>query len=179
MFFDFSKIMKLLPPPDKMKLIRILHSLYDLLGVLIPFTITGKLTLQLCSRLGLTWKAKLPDEILDVWQPWTEQIQDLNGYSFKRTIIQGEQPDKADKQLHIFADASNDAYAAVTYLRSKSNKVENVTFVQAKSRVRPVKAAHTIPRMELLAIELGLQLLKKIYTKFGLETYNLYIWTDS
>jgi ribonuclease HI len=96
----------------------------------------------------------------------------LNGYSFKRTIILGEQPDKADKQLHIFADASKD-------LRSESNGLVNVGFVQAKSRVRPVKAAHTIPRMELLAIELGLQLLKKIYKTFSLETYNLYIWTDS
>jgi hypothetical protein len=179
MFFDFSKIMKLLPPLDKMKLIRILHSLYDPLGVLIPFTITGKLALQMCSRLGLTWKAKLPDEILDAWQPWAEQIQDLKGYSFKRTIILREQPDKADKQLHIFADSSKDAYATVAYLRSKSNGLVNVRFVQAKSRVRPVKAAHTIPRMELLAIELGLQLLKKIYKKFSLETYNLYIWTDS
>jgi hypothetical protein len=61
MFFDFSEIMKLLPPLDKMKLIRILHSLYNPLGVLIPFTITGKLALQMCSRLGLTWKAKFPD----------------------------------------------------------------------------------------------------------------------
>jgi hypothetical protein len=103
----------------------------------------------------------------------------LNGYSFKRTIIPGEKPDKADKQLHIFADASKDAYAAVAYLRCESNGLVNVRFKQAKSRVRPVKAAHTIPRMELLAIELGLQLLKKIYKMFSPETYNLYIWTDS
>jgi hypothetical protein len=37
-------------------------------------------------------------------------------------------------------------------------------FVQAKSRLKPIKAAFTIPRMELLAAEMGLALAKKLVT---------------
>jgi ribonuclease HI len=133
----------------------------------------------MCSRQGLTWKAKLPDDIREAWDPWMAQVQELNGYSFIRTIISGEQPNKTNKQIHVFADASKDAYAAVAYMRCESNGKATVRFIQAKSRVRPVKAAHTIPRMELLAIELGLQLVKKINKTFKIETNSLYIWTDS
>jgi hypothetical protein len=61
----------------------------------------------------------------------------------------------------------------------ESNGKATVRFIHAKLRVRPVKAAHTIPRMELLAIELGLQLVKKIYNTFKIETNSPYIWTDS
>jgi hypothetical protein len=102
-----------------------------------------------------------------------------NGYNFIRTIVPGEQPNKTNKQIHVFADASKDAYAAVAYMRCESNGKVTVRFIQAKLRVGPVKAAHTIPRMELLAIELGIQLVKKIYKTFKVETHNIYIWTDS
>jgi hypothetical protein len=64
-------------------------------------------------------------------------------------------------------------------MRCKSDGKVTVRFIQAKLRVRPVKAAHTIPRMELLAIKLGQQLVKKIYKTFKIETNNLYIWTES
>jgi hypothetical protein len=149
MYFDFTTLMSPKMLLNEMELLRILHSLYDPMGVLIPFTITGKLALQMCSRQGLTWKAKLPDDIKEAWDPWMAQKQELNGYSFIRTIIPGEQPNKTNKQIHVFADASKDAYAAVAYMRCESNGKVTVRFIQAKSRVRPVKAAHTIPRMEL------------------------------
>jgi hypothetical protein len=63
MYFDFSTLISTLVVAEKIldKLIwlSILHSLYDPLGVLIPFTIMGKLVMQLCWKLGLSWKAKL------------------------------------------------------------------------------------------------------------------------
>jgi hypothetical protein len=179
MYFDFTTLMSPKMLLNKMELLCILHSLYDPMGVLIPFNITGKIALQMCSRQGLTWKAKLSDDIREAWDPWMAQVQQLNGYSFNKTIIPGEQQNKTNKQIHVFADASKDANAAVAYMRWESNGKVTVRFIQAKSRVRPVKAAHTIPRMELLAIELGLQLVKKNYKTFKIETNNLYIWNDS
>jgi hypothetical protein len=138
MYFDFTTLMAPRMLLEKMELLRILHSLYNPMGVLIPFTITGILALQMCSRQGLTWKAKLPGDIKEAWDPWMSQVQELNGYSFIRTIIPGEQPNKTKKQIHLFADASKDAYAAVAYMRCKSNGKVTVRFIQAKSRVRPV-----------------------------------------
>jgi ribonuclease HI len=129
--------------------------------------------------LGLSWKAKLPQEVLDIWQPWAIQIQQLNGYSFERTLIPGENPEKENKQIHIFADASQDTYAAVAYMRSENRGKVSVRFIQARSRIKPVKATHTVPRMELLSIELGLSLLRKLRTTFDIPTHDVFIWTDS
>jgi hypothetical protein len=179
MFFNFTNLEDPTEPLDKMRMLTALHLLYDPGGVLIPFTITGKLALQMCSRYGLSWKAELPMEIREAWAPWYLQIKEINGYNFPRAIMPGPHPEKADKQLHVFADAAKDAYAAVAYIRCDNGHTILVRFVQAKSRVRPVKAAHTIPCMELLAIELALQLIKKIYLTFQIPTYNIYIWTDS
>jgi hypothetical protein len=102
MYFDFTTLMSPKMLLNKMELLDILHSLYDPMGVLIPFTIMGKLALQMCSRQGLTWKAKLADDIKEAWDPWMAQVQELNGYIFVRMIIPGEQPkqnQQADSRL--------------------------------------------------------------------------------
>jgi hypothetical protein len=112
MYLDFSTLISTLIVSeklfDKLILLSILHSLYDPLGVLIPFTIIVKLAMQLCWQLGLSWKTKLPQEVLEIWQPWASQIQELNGYSFERTLIPGENPERENQQIHVFADASQD-----------------------------------------------------------------------
>jgi hypothetical protein len=46
-------------------------------------TVIG-IAIQLCWKLELSWTAELPQEELDVWQPWAIQIQRLDGYSFER-----------------------------------------------------------------------------------------------
>jgi hypothetical protein len=129
--------------------------------------------------LGLSWKAKLPQEVLNIWQPVASQIQQLNGYSFERTFIPGENPERENQQIHVFADASQDTYAAVAYMRSKKRGKVSVRFIQARSRIKPVKATHTIPRMELLSIELGLSMLCKLGLTFDISSHDVFIWTDS
>jgi ribonuclease HI len=179
MFFDFCDIFFALGPVDKLKMLSILHSLYDPLGVLIPFTIVVKLIMQLCWKIGLTWKSKLTSEILNVWQPWVDQINEIKGYAFKRTIMPGETPEKYHHQIHVFADASEDMYVAVAYMRGEGAGETTVRFIQARSRIKPVKSTATIPRMELLAIALALTLLKRLAKAFDIQNYDLVIWTDS
>jgi hypothetical protein len=53
MYFNFTDLIEHGSLLDKLKMLSILHSLYDPLGVLIPYTITGKLIMQLCWKLGL------------------------------------------------------------------------------------------------------------------------------
>jgi hypothetical protein len=179
MFFDFSAMVLPAGLLDKLKMLQILHTLYDPQGALILFTIIGKLAMQMCWRLGVTWKSKLPQEVLDAWQAWADQIQELNGFGFKRTIMPGSNPEKTLQQLHVFADASQDTYAPVAYMRGENSGNTSVRFIQARSRIKPIKATHTIPRMELLSIELGLSMLKKLAKTFGILSHNQYIWTDS
>ncbi|XP_011688448.1 PREDICTED: uncharacterized protein LOC105450352 [Wasmannia auropunctata] len=61
--------------------------------------------------------------------------------------------------LHLFVDASQDAYAAVIFCRVETKDKEDVNFVQAKARVAPKKQI-TIPRLELLAAMIGTRLMR-------------------
>jgi hypothetical protein len=46
MYFNFTDLIEHGSLPDKLKMLSILHLLYDPLGVLIPYTITGKLIIR-------------------------------------------------------------------------------------------------------------------------------------
>jgi regulatory protein YycH of two-component signal transduction system YycFG len=130
-----------------MKMLQQLHTLFDPMGILIPFLITGKLLVQECWRLGLTWKDSIPQTLEDQWFKWEDQIDQLNDIKVKRVLIPGENPENAKRELHIFVDASQDVYSAVAYMRNDKNTGVKLRFVQAKFRLRPIKAAFTIPHM--------------------------------
>jgi ribonuclease HI len=166
-------------PVTKMKMLQQLHTLFDPMGILIPFLITGKLLVQECWRLGLTWKDSVPQTLEDQWLKWEDQIDQLSDIKVKRVLIPGENPENAKRELHIFVDASQDVYSAVAYMRNDTNTGVELRFVQAKSRLRPIKAAFTIPRMELLAAEMGLALAKKLIVTIDIRHQDVYIWTDS
>ena len=56
-------------------------------------------------------------------------------------------------ELHVFADASTQAYAATVYLKSNNNKGNiKSSFVIAKSRIAPLNMnTLSIPKLELQA----------------------------
>jgi hypothetical protein len=64
-------------------------------------------------------------------------------------------------------------------MRGEGQGETTVHIVQARSRIKPIKATHTIPRMELLGIELGLTLLKKLAKIYDIPPHDTFIWTDS
>jgi ribonuclease HI len=79
----------------------------------------------------------------------------------------------------LITDASQDVYSAVAYMRNEDKKGVTLRFVQARSRCKPIKAAHTIPRMELMAMELGLALAKKLVATLNIQHKDIFLWTDS
>ena len=55
-------------------------------------------------------------------------------------------------QLHVFADASNNTYGAVAYLRQAHEENVKCSFIFGKSRLAPIKQnSLTIPKLELQA----------------------------
>ena len=84
-------------------------------------------------------------------------------------------------QIHGFCDASQEAYAAVVYMRTEFTPSDvQVTYLMAKTRVAPLKNA-TIPRLELM----GAHCLAKLthYVKESLTDCvtidDVFLWTDS
>ena len=79
-------------------------------------------------------------------------------------------PDKAT--LHIFADASPQAYRAVAYLVHGTHSA----ILMSKARTAPLKQ-HTLHRLELMAALLGARLY--IFISTSISTTNMFFWSDS
>ncbi|VDM49059.1 unnamed protein product [Toxocara canis] len=85
--------------------------------------------------------------------------------------------DKERAEVHVFVDASKDAYAPVAYLRShKENRYES-SLLMSKSRVAPIRGI-TISRLELMAALIGNRLLRFVQKQLK-HNGPLYLWSDS
>ncbi|GBL89025.1 hypothetical protein AVEN_255176-1 [Araneus ventricosus] len=89
---------------------------------------------------------------------WLDELKELSKIKIPRRLGYGS-PD--NWTLHVFCDASLDAYAAVIFLRSDNQGEIILRFVGSRSRVSPLKML-IIPRLELLACLLGARFAKYI-----------------
>ena len=80
--------------------------------------------------------------------------------------------------LHVFCDASKQAYATCAYVRTENRSEIRVQLVSARSRVAPLKPL-TIPRLELLSCLIGARLASKICTDLKLQNSKTILWSDS
>ncbi len=86
-------------------------------------------------------------------------------------------PDPSDTQLHVFSDASKDAYSAVAYLLCKyEDRDPTCRLIASKNRVSPIKAV-TIPRLELMGAVLSARLATSILKVLTVNA--TMFWTDS
>ncbi|XP_043862571.1 uncharacterized protein LOC122756549 [Drosophila santomea] len=145
--------------PTNREALQVLMSIFDPLGLLSCYTIGLKMLLQKVWRAGIDWDEELPDALLTSWQQWKTvllQATELEFPRFYSTLL----PNADQIDLHTFVDASEYAYAAVTYLRIKRGADVDTVLVAAKCKVAPLKPV-SIPRMELLAAVIGVGLAKK------------------
>ena len=122
--------------PTKRELLAVIMSIFDPFGLLANFTITAKLLMQAVWKRQIDWVDVLPSDIVDLWDIWWNNFQQMKNFSTPR-CISANLPDADTVQLHIFVDASTSAYAAVVYLRvAKGNDVE-VRLIASKTRCAP------------------------------------------
>lgn len=82
-------------------------------------------------------------------------------------------------ELHGFADASAEAYAAVVYIRVSSMSGDvSITLLASKAKVAPVKPM-SIPRLELTAAVLLSRLMEFVRSSLSAGTVPCHCWTDS
>nr|XP_049704680.1 uncharacterized protein LOC126056266 [Helicoverpa armigera] len=155
-----------------------ISQIYDPLGLLSPIIILAKILLQKLWTYKLGWDDPVPHDILINWKRIVDSLDYLSELRIPRQVINSKMQ---YIELHIFTDASQNAYGACAYVRMYSddnNTKVSVGLLCAKSKVAPVKPV-TIPRLELCGALLGAKLYTKIIKSLRLNFTNVYFWTDS
>ena len=167
-----------MPPPapqqwTKRGVLKLFPRLFDPLGLLLPFSIRARVYFSSLARNRYSWDEKLPPA--KEWQDWLADLELLPFYSIPRNV-RATCPGSA--VLHVFADASQEAYAAVAYLVVSSRAGVHTNLVFAKAHVAPSKQL-TIPRMELLAALLSVKVRKTALAHLKTTVQEVVHWSDS
>ncbi|KAL0849731.1 hypothetical protein ABMA28_011689 [Loxostege sticticalis] len=165
-------------PPTKREALSTVMSIYDPLGLLSCYTITAKINLQQLWRLKTGWDEPLPDDLAADFDTWMAGLQIVKELRIPRSYNGGR--DLRRRELHIFCDASEEAYAAAAYWRltyEKKGEAE-VVLVAARAKVAPLKT-QTIPRLELQEALIGTRLAKAIKEDHRLRIDDIVYWSDS
>lgn len=137
-------------------------SLYDPLGFVSPVTMQGKALVREFSCVQQDWDEPLPADKKAQWDAWTTFLADLERLHISRSYVSVSFSQAVSRELCVFSDASVLAIAAVAYLRIKDSEGQHhVGFVMSKSKLAPFPA-HTIPRLELCASVLAVELTELI-----------------
>lgn len=154
-----------------------INSLFDPLGFAAPITIQGKFLLRELTSEALDWHSPLPGK-REEWTAWRDSLQDLRQLEIPKPYA-ATNLSTAQKELHIFSDASMKAIAAVAYLRVVNEEgLCHVRFVIGKVKLAP-QSAHTIPRLELGAAVLAVEIADLKTSELDLSLHAVKFYTDS
>lgn len=159
---------------------RSLATTYDVLGMLTPITLQGKLLLNELFRDQIDWDENISVEQQARYEEIMQSLSELGELKIQRYL--GIQPD-SEYELHCFTDASMLAYACAVYVRFRDQNGEiQVKLLIAKNRLAP-SSAPTVPKMELLGIQLGVELLQWVTSDVqfpkNCKLTSTRLWSDS
>lgn len=153
-----------------------ISQIFDPLGLLGAVIIQSKLILQRLWQLKVGWDSEIPLEIHSMWVTYYSQLSEINSIKIPRLVIVHN---ATETQLHGFCDASEKAYAATVYVRSKGqNGTIQVHLLCAKSRVAPLKSL-SLPRLELCGALLLAKLMTSVCSALTVPIHDIYYWTES
>ncbi|XP_064633630.1 uncharacterized protein LOC135491588 [Lineus longissimus] len=173
---------RLTPPAADLKLtkrslLRRIATIFDPLGLMSPYVIQGKIIMQDVWMCGVEWDEELPEEIEKKAWDWIVEITGLAQARIPRCLQLAEE--MTSFQLHTFGDASKDAYGTVVYARSTyASGMVATRIVASKTKVAPLTSV-SIPRLEMMAAVLGLQLSLSIVAALATNVKEVVFWSDS
>lgn len=108
--------------------------LVESLGYIIPYTTRAKMLVQRLWDKKCDWDdPQLPEDLLSLWSSWEKELSDLEKISLPKCYFS---PDldlpTSRRDIHIFCDASEQAYGSVAYLRTENTEGQvEVAFLAA------------------------------------------------
>jgi hypothetical protein len=170
------------------KIASIVSGIFDPLGWLAPKSLEGRIVLQGISlkKLNITWDTdldKMGESSEDMkaqmkrFRKWEQELSMLDQISYPRAIYKPK-PIKA-RQLQIFTDGSQHAYAAMAYIKiTYEDGEKSLVFLCCARRITPTNGRST-PETELLGAVTGAELGQRLATLLDITGRNVRYWTDS
>lgn len=90
-------------------------SIFDPLGLIAHFLIYLKMLLQEIWRAGLQWDEPISEDLFVKWKTWLRILPDVEKIKIPR-CYHTHSFSGCDPQLHTFVDASENGFAAVSYV---------------------------------------------------------------
>ena len=167
----------------KRSVLSFMNAVFDPLCKLCPIHIRNRLFLQRLWKDKYLWDQSFEHntELATRWIKLMDETKTATQYSWSRPVIIAH-----NTELHIFADASKEAYGAVAYIvtRNGTNNPEGQVWqMMAKGKVEPIQKVakrDTIPKGELLALVIAANLV--CFLKDAIKQLSdkpVYIWGDS
>lgn len=160
----------------KRSILSTIARIFDPLGIIAPITVTAKIYMQKLWQLKMNWDEAVPCDMQTQWSHYESELHVLNELQIPRKVVahNGDIP-----ILCGFTDASEKAYGACVYVRSRRAEDQYaVRLLCAKSRVAPLKNL-SLPRLELCAALLLAQLMHKVLESIDIKFARTYYWSDS
>ena len=165
-------------PLTKRGVLAKLASLYDPLGWSSPFTVRAKIIWQRTWARGLDWDMALPTDIASEWSKWELELVALKLFAVPRYIYSLFSK-TLTRELVVFCDASEDAYAAVAFMRAALMDGEVIChLIMAKTRLMSLKTI-SIPRGELMGCQLAVSVAKTICKELNVSMRQVIYLSDS
>lgn len=162
--------------PTKREALSLIMSIFDPLGLISPITTPAKRIMQDTWKYKTGWDDPIPQALHDRWQSWLMGLRELHTLQIPRCY---DKEPAAEYELHTFVDASEEAYAAVVYIRiQRADGSIQVSIAAAKSRVTPTKPI-SVPRLELQAALLGARLARSVQEGHNFDFARRTYWSDS
>ena len=136
-------------PPTKRSVLKLSAKLFDPLGLLSPFIVNMKIWFQKLCVDKVNWGDRLEGTMLAKWNHLFNEFSSSAKLNIPRCyFLRDKEP--VGHQLHGFSDASEQAIAAVAYLRTVYEAGDvDVRLIAAKTKVALLKK-QSIPRLELM-----------------------------
>ncbi len=130
-------------PPTLHLILKQAAQIYDVLGFFAPNTICTKILMQNICLNNLNWDDPLPSNLEKQWATLSADLQRLLQQNISQYLVPSHTIQLPSAELHVFSDASKQAYATAVYLRVEVNSGVKTELLISKSRIPKLNSNFT------------------------------------